>query len=215
MAGSAWEWVSETYEQDPSKLAKLEGKQLLRGGLNDYVYKNTIRQPVDPATSSSRKNAGFRCAQFAEAVDASLAEPLAPELSGPLPEPEPFQPLPLPGGYVSYDRFEDPGSLWDVDTIRDGETRLKYGYHPNGFCHIETQGAQLAGVTLSPDSFVGTDYVFETEGLIEATKTKGDQFAYGLAIRFDGAGDERGELERVAVPRRPEGGHVLGPDQER
>ena len=188
LAGSAWEWVDETYEQDPAKLAKLDGMRLLRGGLSDYVYKNSIRQPVDPVTSSSRKNAGFRCAQSAELVDPALTDPLPPELTADPPAPEPFVPLENPDGYVFYDRFDDPGTLWDVDTIREGDSLLKYGYHPNGFCHIETVGPQLAGITLSPGSFRSTDQVFETDALIERRKTKGTQFSYGLAVRFDGSG---------------------------
>ena len=171
---------------------------MVRGGTFDYLRKNTIRDVIDPNRSNVATYAGFRCAQLAPLVD---------------PEAEPFQfrtDVEVPGrprrppevscgeGISACDGFDDVGSGWAQRTVLDGTgAQYKYGYHPSGFCHIETKGPSLTAMTFSPRLVPLADVSVSTAVRLDRNLTDdlldgaAGSFEYGLAIRFPKTTDDQ------------------------
>ncbi len=174
LAGNVWEWVGDTYDRraDPTM-------HILRGGQNGYLRRNSIRLPVSES-SSALKIVGFRCAA------SSADETVAPLTFGDVPLPEKGNeptPTTLPEGVLFRDDFEDATSGWvekTTDTIR-------FGYHPNGFFHLETKAENQA--TLVESSFSldpAQKAALSTSAFVDPSNTNVDAgiFAYGLLFRL-------------------------------
>jgi hypothetical protein len=180
MAGNTWEWVADSYDQRIS-----DDLKVLRGGQNGFLRETVTRLPVDPLRSSALRIAGFRCA--ADGVDpaatkGSFVDYVAPERDNEITV------EPLAEGIQVFDDFSDSTSGWTELAI---EGDFRYGYHPNEYFHLETRSEWREALALSswrsnPDQGYGLRTTVFTETNLT---TDGGTHAYGLAFKFDDAGN--------------------------
>ena len=178
LAGNVWEWVADSYDRRVPATARV-----LRGGQNGWLRKSSTRLPVDPQASNALTIAGFRCA--ASNVDPARTEIRFVEYTKPPPPVAPT-PKPLPEGVLTQDEFDDATSGW----VEKGSEKFRYGYHPNGFFHLETKIANTESLALGPVvPEPGKSLAVSTSAFVEPTNTDaGGTFDYGLAFRIDDQG---------------------------
>ncbi|MDH4146201.1 MAG: Hsp70 family protein, partial [Acidimicrobiia bacterium] len=173
--GNVWEWVGDTYDKRVP-----DGQRVLRGGENGFLRKTVTRLPVDPARSSALERSGFRCA--AAQADSAVAplqfgEYTRPESTNEMPKVE------LPPGVLIDDNFEDSTSGW----TEFASPEKRFGYHPNGFFHLETRMPEkdvfaFAPVVREP----GRPVSIQTSAFVDPNNTEtGGFYTYGVAFNFD------------------------------
>ncbi len=172
MAGNAWEWVDQPYDQVP------DGEHVSRGGGGGEIVDMAYRRRGAPDTASFIATVGFRCA-------ASEVRP----------------PLAMSESALYFDEFTNIQSGWPIDepvgNVRNGYHRPD-AYHvqavqPNTPVRVELP------VSVFPP--VG-DAMVETRATVFTTKTDGGTFRYGLVVRVQGPGSSQlGYLAFTIDPR--------------
>ena len=172
LTGNAWEWVGDTY--DTRVKADLH---ILRGGQNGYLRKSSLRLPVSNQ-SSALKIAGFRCA--ADAVDPAIAPLSFGDFDVPTTGNE-VEEVPLAAGVLFDDTFDDATSGWlEVSTDRN-----RFGYHPNGFFHLETKTEDVDVMAESPFALQPDQHVaVAASAFVDPANTiPGGIYSYGILFR--------------------------------
>jgi serine/threonine-protein kinase len=161
MAGNVWEWVGETYTPVS------DGAGVLRGGQFGFLKDMAYRLQGDPNLPTMYANAGVRCA--------------APKVSGDVARaPTPTAVQQLAEGVLFQDEFADPASGWPVGE----EGNYTFGYHPQSFYHLQVSAPNdRLAISRYPNS---TDFIVETDVLVDHTDTDSGDFRYGLALRRNG-----------------------------
>ncbi|MCC6438973.1 MAG: SUMF1/EgtB/PvdO family nonheme iron enzyme [Acidimicrobiales bacterium] len=190
LTGNVWEWVGDSYDPRVD-----ESLHVLRGGQNGYLRKNTVRLPVADS-SNALKIAGFRCA--ADTADAALpalqfGDFTVPELGNEV------TPTTTPPGVILDDTFDDATSGW-VELTTD---EIRYGYHPNGFFHLETK-KESTDVSVESSVALQADRPakINVSAFVDPANTNDDGgvFSYGILFRSSINGDGNG-LIFVVDPR--------------
>ncbi|MEZ5263243.1 MAG: SUMF1/EgtB/PvdO family nonheme iron enzyme [Acidimicrobiales bacterium] len=190
LTGNVWEWVGDTYDQ------RIDGSlHVLRGGQNGYLRKNTVRLPVADS-SNALKIAGFRCA--ADSVDEALPALQFGDFTAPEGGNE-VTPTTVPPGVIIDDTFDDATSGW----LEFANDQIRFGYHPNGFYHLETKTESVDVTVESPVALDAADpRRINVSAFVDPANTNDDGgvFSYGILFRSSVNGDGNG-LIFVVDPR--------------
>ena len=190
LVGNVWEWVADSYdERVDTKL------RVLRGGENGFLRPAASRLPVDPERSSALTVAGFRCAADEAQVDDAVA-PLEFAAIEPPSETMAQDSEPLAAGVLINDQFNDATSGWLERTTE----AKRFGYHPNGFYHLELKSVDQEVFAPNPVALSGDPFQIRTSVFVDDANTEpGGTFSYGIAFNW---GDDGRGLIFVVDPRQ-------------
>jgi formylglycine-generating enzyme required for sulfatase activity/actin-like ATPase involved in cell morphogenesis len=193
MAGNVWEWVGDSYDPRVPK-----DSRVLRGGQNGYLRKNSERLPV-AATSNALKIAGFRCA--ADQVDEAIAPLTFGDFVVPSVGNEVATTVPDPAVIID-DVFDDATSGW----LERSSADMRFGYHPNGFFHLETKHEESSALVEGPVAVDPAQPVaIAVSAFVDPANTVADDggiFAYGILFRSTlQQAEDRDALIFVVDPR--------------
>ncbi len=185
LTGNAWEYVSKSYDETiPTNL------NVVRGGQNSFLLKNTERRVGNEVEFRMNQWAGFRCA-------ANVPNPVPP--SDPPVEPAPPAALAV-GSLPTEQGFLDDFRNLDNGWLRVENDDLRYGNHPLQFFHLEAKHAGVNVLATAPQALdPGVNYKITTAAMVDKSNTEANaHYEYGLAFKV--SDDRKSYLAFVVDP---------------